>query len=87
MWTDFIMLLLEFLAAICAVALCGPGLLACARRLIVGDELLQKGHTINEAEVLGCDEPNCPYYKNNVKFLMVPASRKRMYASPTRPCN
>lgn len=41
-WNDAVMFLLEFLAAICAVAVCGPCLLACARRLILGDELLQK---------------------------------------------
>lgn len=80
MWSDTVMLLLEFIAAICAVALCGPCLLACAKRLIVGDELLENGgHTLHEAEVLGCDEPNCPYYKKNIRYLMVPARRGKMY--------
>lgn len=85
MCSDTVMLLVEFLAAICAVALCGPCLLACARRIIAGDELLQRGdRALHEAEVLGCDEPNCPYYKKNMRYLMVPAVRRRMYTSPSR---
>ncbi|CAH4034867.1 unnamed protein product [Pieris brassicae] len=88
MWCDDIaMFLLEFLAALCAVAVCGPCFLACARRLILGDELLRSGgHIIHEAEVMGCDEPACPYYKKNVKYLMVPAMKRRQYNSPARPC-
>lgn len=88
MWHDeAVMFLLEFIAALCAVAVCGPCLLACARRLLLGDELLQRGgHAVHEAEVLGCDEPGCPYYKKNIRYLMVPAtrSRRRPYTSPTR---
>ncbi|CAB3252477.1 unnamed protein product [Arctia plantaginis] len=87
MWNEVVMFLLEFLAALCAVAVCGPCLLACARRLIIGDELLQRGgQGIHEADILGCDEPACPYYKKNVKYLMVPA-RRRQYGSPTRQCS
>ncbi|VVC93852.1 unnamed protein product [Leptidea sinapis] len=83
---DIVMLFVEFIAALCAVAVCGPCLLACARRLIVGDELLRRGgHVIHEAEVTGCDEPNCPYYKKNVRFLLVPAAKRRQYNSPARP--
>lgn len=82
------MFVVEFLAALCAVAVCGPCLLACARRLILGDELLQRGAPgVREATVLGCDEPACPYYKKNVKYLMVPATRRRTYGSPTRQCS
>lgn len=80
------MLLLEFIAAICAVALCGGGVLACARRLLLGGEALG-GDALRQAEVLGCDEPSCPYYRKNAKFLLVPASRRRVYTSPTRPPN
>lgn len=87
MWHEAVMLLLEFLAAICAVALCGPCLLACVRRLILGDEVLQRGgHIVHEAEILGCDEPACPYYKKNIRYLMVPAAKRRQYNSPTRTC-
>uniref|UniRef100_A0A2A4J418 Secreted protein n=1 Tax=Heliothis virescens TaxID=7102 RepID=A0A2A4J418_HELVI len=87
MWSEAVMFLLEFLAALCAVAVCGPCLLACARRLLLGDELLQRTPTVvREADVLGCDEPACPYYKKNVKYLMVPA-RRRTYGSPTRQCS
>lgn len=79
------MFLIEFIAAFCAVAVCGQCLLACARRLIIGDELLQRGgHVVHEADVLGCDEPACPYYKKNARYLMVPATRRRCYTSPTR---
>lgn len=85
MWCNAVMFLLEFLAALCAVALCGPCFLACAKRLILGDEMLQRGAAFREADVLGCDEPACPYYKKNVRYLMVPAAtKKRMYTSPTR---
>lgn len=85
MWYEAVMFLLEFLAALCAVAVCGPCFLACARRLLLGDELLQRGgQGMQEAEVLGCDEPACPYYKKNVRYLMVPATRRRSYTSPTR---
>ncbi|CAH0730811.1 unnamed protein product, partial [Brenthis ino] len=83
MLDDTLMFVLEFLAALCAVAVCGPCVLACARRLVLGDELLQKGHGIQEAEVLGCDEPACPYYKKNVRYLMVPV-RRRQFNSPVR---
>ncbi|PZC75429.1 hypothetical protein B5X24_HaOG206098 [Helicoverpa armigera] len=87
MWSEAVMFLLEFLAALCAVAVCGPCLLACARRLLLGDELLHRTPTVvREADVLGCDEPACPYYKKNVKYLMVPA-RRRLYGSPTRQCS
>lgn len=85
MWNESVMFLLEILAALCAVAVCTPCLLACARRLILGDELLGGGgHRVHEAEVLGCDEPACPYYKKNIKYLMVPMVRRRQYNSPAR---
>lgn len=84
MWSDAVMILIEFLAAFCTVALCGPCFLACARRVILGDEMLQREHATHEVEVLGCDEPACPYYKKNSRYLMVPAARRRIYTSPTR---
>lgn len=85
MWNDTVIMLLEFLAALCAVAVCGPTLLACARRLILGDELLHKGQNgVIEAEVMGCDEPNCPYYKKNVKYLVMPVTKRRQFNSPVR---
>lgn len=86
MWCDASMFLLEFLAALCAVAICGPCFLACTRRLVLGDEMLQhRGTVVHEADVLGCDEPACPYYKKNMRYLMVPAAaRRRTFpASPT----
>lgn len=88
MWSEAGMFFLEFVAAMCAVAVCGPCLLACARRLILGDEALQnRQHGFREAEVLGCDEPACPYYKKNIKYLMVPVTKRRQYNSPERPCS
>lgn len=78
MWDDFVMILLELLAAVCAVAVCGPCFLACARRILLGDELISRQSLkVREAEVIGCDEPACPYYKKNVKYLLVPAERKQ----------
>lgn len=78
MWLQAVMFIIQFLAAVCAVAVCGPCLLACARRLIIGDEVLRDGGpALREAEVLGCDEPACPYYKKNIRYLMVPATRRR----------
>ncbi|KAI8437807.1 hypothetical protein MSG28_012033 [Choristoneura fumiferana] len=84
LWVEVGMFLVEFLAALCAVAVCGPCFLACARRLVLGDELLSRGGpSVREAEVLGCDEPACPYYKKNVRYLMMPV-RRRTCSSPTR---
>lgn len=84
MWSDAVMFLVEFLAALCAVALCGPCFLACAKRVIFGNEMIRRGHGTHEVEVLGCDEPACPYYKKNARYLMVPAAKRRIYTSPTR---
>lgn len=88
MWYETVMFFLEFLAAVCALALCGPCLLSCARRLILGDELLQRGGpVIGEADVLGCNEPSCPYYRKNIRFIMVPTTKRRGYNSPNRQCS
>ncbi|CAH2243848.1 jg15150 [Pararge aegeria aegeria] len=54
-------------------------------KLILLKAATQIGHGgIHEADVLGCDEPACPYYKKNSRYLMVPARRRRHFNSPTR---
>ncbi|KAG7308978.1 hypothetical protein JYU34_004834 [Plutella xylostella] len=80
---EAVMLLCEVAAAVCAVAACGPCFLACARRWVLGAELLGAagGAGGRRADVAGCDEPSCPYYKRNITYIMLPARRPR---SPRR---
>lgn len=86
------MLCVEFAIAFFAVMACGPCLLACVRRMVLGDETLQK--KAYDAEIHGCDEPSCPYYKKNIRYLMVPPPKSpeainpipknRRFSSPKR---